>query len=610
MKTTTDCLFLLPALIELIIVLIIPCSAHGVAESEHQSTLPALSPSRCSLYVAPSTIDGAGLGVFTSEPIAKGAHVGLSDIVIPIVDLNTHHPKLEWMLHDYVWEGKYNMGMHREGKDNSLDAYAPGIDCAVNSHLGLINVNRKWPIYDTTLPHRYKYPSAGTMTAYWNNFSSYAKVDVPAGAELFKDYGDAWFTSRDDVFGNIPFEEHYRAAAPLLLNISTLLQDTVTLSEEAKHDLYNVMLSPKSRTLNALPRHAHQIDMAVKEGIRSVLQMDHIRDNLQDMPDARCWDSIVPGQSTIEGAGRGGFAAWGFQKGQVITGSPLMFISDKKHLEMYEREDDDGDELDEPELCAHQLVMNYCWGHPETDLLLCPYGSGMNLINHSRKGANVKIQWAPQGHLGQDESWLRTSVQDMDTRPYLAWDYVALRDIAEGEELFIDYGDEWVTAWETHVAAWQDTEKPGEYEDYMSAAEWNELYADDDIRTMRELRENPYPDNIEVVCHPSVNANTYETKQQSFPVSALWHIAQDGVPCTVKARISSDDGTHYTVEMDAMEGVLTRRKVLRKMFRFRDVLYSTDMHLEGVFRKEATIPDDMLPLAWRKQEVHAEHDEL
>ena len=599
MKTTTDGLFLLPALIELIIVLIIPCSAHGVAESEHQSTLPAQLPSRCSLYVAPSTIDGAGLGVFTSEPIDKGDRVGLSDIVIPIVDLETHHPKLKWMLHGYVWEGRYHMGMHREGKDKKLDAFAPGLDSTVNCHKGLLNVDWGYPTYDTTLPHRYKYPSAGTMTAYWNNFSSYAKVDVPAGAELFKDYGDGWFTSRDYVFGNIPFEEHYRAAAPLLLNISTLLQETVTLSEEAKQDLYNVMLSPKSRALNALPRHVHQIEMSVKEGIRSVLQMDHIRDNLQDMPDARCWDSIVPGQSTIEGAGRGGFAAWGFQNGQVITGSPLMFISDKKHLEMYERED------------AHQLTMNYCWGHPETDFLLCPYGASINLINHSLEDANVKIQWAPQGHLGQDDSWLHTSVQDMGIRPYLAWDYVALRDIAEGEELFIDYGDEWVTAWETHVAACQDTEKPAEYEDYMPAAEWNELYADDDLRTMREQREDPYPDNIEVVCHPSVHVDTYESKQQSVPVSALWNIAEDGVSCRVQARISSDDDeTHYTVEIDVMEGFLTRKKVLRKMFRFRDVFYSTDMHLEGVFRKEATIPDDMLPLAWRKPEVRGEHDEL
>jgi hypothetical protein len=30
-------------------------------------------------------------------------------------------------------------------------------------------------------------------------------------------------------------------------------------------------------------------------------------------------------------------------------------------------------------------------------------------------------------------------------------------------------------------------------------------------------------------------------------------------------------------------------------------IYTTDMHLEGAFRKEATIPDDMLPKAWRNK---------
>ncbi|KAI2504262.1 hypothetical protein MHU86_10189 [Fragilaria crotonensis] len=332
------------------------------------------------------------------------------------------------------------------------------------------------------------------------------------------------------------------------------------------------------------------------------------------MPDARCFESIVPGQSTIEGAGRGGFAAWSFQKGHIITGSPLMHIVDKKGLEMYDLSNHgDGSTLDPPEVVAHQLLLNYCWGHPKTDLILCPNGAGVNLLNHSRERANVKILWAPDGQLSHDDSWLSTSVKDMSKtyQPHLGWDYVALRDIEEGEELFIDYGDEWVTAWEDHVEEWQNAERPSEYAEYMSAAEWNELYAEADIRTVREQRKSPYPDNIEVVCHPSVNANAYEERQLEGSMWNLWTIAEDGVPCKVTARTSTAAGkTFYTVKMDAGKSVLVRKKVMREMLRFRDAEYSTDMHLDGVFRKEATIPNDMLPMAWRRQEVRAEHDEL
>jgi hypothetical protein len=594
----------------IIVLVLIPFNALSVPESEGQSA----SQSRCTIFLAPSTIEGAGLGVFTSESISRGAKIGVPDVIVPIVDLRLHHPNIYWMLHDYVWDGRDTMGMHREGDDEHLDAYAPGIDCLVNCHLGLLNVERTFPIYDTTLPHRHKYPSAGSMTAYWNNCSSYAKVDVPAGAELFKHYGNDWFTSRNDVFVNIPFAKHYRDAGHLVKKIKTLFHDTLSLSEEAQQDLYNIILSPQSATLNALPRHVHQIDKAANEGIRSVLQLNHIRDNLQDMPNARCFESIVPGPSTIEGAGRGGFAAWSFQQGQVITGSPLMHLVDKKELEMYDLDSNDGSASVPPEVLAHQLLMNYCWGHPETDLMLCPYGAGINLLNHSRERANVKIQWAPNGHLSQDDSWFSTSVKDMGMsfRCHLAWDYVALADIAEGEELLIDYGDEWVNAWENHVEEWQNAEKPSEHAEYMSAAEWNEVYAEADIRTVREQRENPYPDYIEMVCHPSVNANDYERRQQESSVWNLWHIAQDGVPCRVMARLSSAAGsTYYTVQMNGAGGsVLTRRNVMRKMIRFRDADYSTDMHLDGVFRKEATLPNDMLPMAWRRQKEDDEHDEL
>lgn len=564
----------------------------------------------CTIYLAPSTIEGAGLGIFTSIPLASNTVIGVSDVIVPIIDLRDHHPgAFFWLLSDYVWDGIQMMGMQRESDPYDptdfppVDAFAPGFDCAINCHLGILNVDRTLPSYDTNLPHRSKYPSAGSMTSYWNS-STFTITDVPAGAELFKFYGDDWFMSRPSNFKDVPLSKDYPEAEALLKRTKYLMQERWGLSEKVQRDLYDAIVSLQSPVLNALPRSIDQMDQVLEKGISSILQPHHLRDNLQDMPEARCMESIVAGQSLIEGAGRGGFAAWSFQEGEVITGSPLIHIHEKELLNLFSRENR---LIESSHVVGKQLLMNYCWGHPETALLLCPYGSGVNYINHSRKRANVKIQWAPNGHIGQDDAWFHWSLRRMTSsfRPNLAWDFIALRDIAEGEEILIDYGDEWVDAWEEHVAEWQTADKPSEYAEYKSAAEWNELFKEADIRTEEERLENPYPDHIDVVCHTTVKLNTYLQQQKG----EIWDITMDGVPCRVNRRQKdADDETYYTV------GVVgdpsgEREKVHRKMLRFRDQHYSTDMHLEGAFRKEATIPDDMLPVAWRRNK-RRRHDEL
>jgi hypothetical protein len=221
------------------------------------------------------------------------------------------------------------------------------------------------------------------------------------------------------------------------------------------------------------------------------------------------------------------------------------------------------------------------------------------------------IQWAPQGHLGQDNAWFHWAPERMSKvrQPHLAWDFVALRDIRQGEEFFVDYGDTWIAAWETHVSNW----KPSVHIDYKSAAEWNEVLRDKDIiRTEEELPENPYPWNVHLVCHNAIRSNTYHLRQQRKTADELWNIAMDGVPCKVLTRrLYGNNITYYTVEIQHAEGqVVQRTKVDRKMLRFRDNSYSTDIHLKGAFRQEAQIPDDMMPSAWRNQRYDRSHDEL
>jgi hypothetical protein len=585
--------------------LCIPLTIEGYSWS---SSSDAADDDSCTVYLAPSTIEGAGQGIFTSVARENNTVLGLSDVIVPIYDLRWHHPDddYHWIFTEYVWDGIKMMGMHADTENALVDAYAPGLDCAINCHLGLLNVDRGFPSYDTTtLPHRSEHPAAGSMTAYYN-CSTFTTTDLPAGAELFKYYGDHWFTSRDH-FSHIPLTYDYQKAGFLLDKMHALFENRLKLSKEAQRDLYKVATTLESRILNALPPTFEQLEGAVTNGLKSVSQPNHMRDNLKDMPEARCLENIVPRQSAIKGASRGGFAARSFNKDETITGSPLLHVPDKEVMNLYHW--DSKNRLKDPDrIVGKQLVLNYCWGHGETDLLLCPYGSGVNFINHSRQKANVKIQWAPNGHIGQDDSWFDWSLRRMRTthQPNLAWDYIALRKITEGEELFIDYGDDWVSAWGEHVANW----KPSKFKDYKSAAEWNEAFKDDHIKTSDELMEIPYPLNVFVVCHTALLSNTYHIKQRKLDADQLWDISMDGIGCRiVERKTDTKNVTNYTVEVHTERfGSVLRSKVDRKMFRFRDVTYSTDTHLPGAFRQPATIPDDLLPPAWRTSKD--QHEEL
>ncbi|KAG7350554.1 hypothetical protein IV203_009914 [Nitzschia inconspicua] len=57
----------------------------------------------------------------------------------------------------------------------------------------------------------------------------------------------------------------------------------------------------------------------------------------------------------------------------------------------------------------------------------------------------------------RDMDFLRDTIDKIR----LSFVYVALRDSKQGQEVFMDYGDEWAEAWEKHVEQWepQDNEK-------------------------------------------------------------------------------------------------------------------------------------------------------
>lgn len=149
-----------------------------------------------------------------------------------------------------------------------------------------------------------------------------------------------------------------------------------------------------------------------------------------------CMDNLVPNESTIPSAGQGGFAQRVVRKGAIVAPAFLMQIVDKDALIIY----DDG-----MNPIGHQLLMNYCFGHSESSMLLCPNTNAV-LINHCSSrtkecgpdGPNAIVNWA-SGWDPVSDAWRQKEVEDIAEQSSrgLTFEIVALRDIMPGEEVFI-----------------------------------------------------------------------------------------------------------------------------------------------------------------------------
>ena len=85
------------------------------------------------------------------------------------------------------------MGMTAETDSDDVEAYCPGLDCAVNCNPALLNVAKSTPMHDEAGLHRSKDPGSGARSPYHNGTTLVTR-EIPAGGELFKDYGQSTST--------------------------------------------------------------------------------------------------------------------------------------------------------------------------------------------------------------------------------------------------------------------------------------------------------------------------------------------------------------------------------------------------------------------------------
>jgi hypothetical protein len=564
----------------------------------------------CDLYIAESTIPNAGLGIFTAKARESGESVGNGDVCIPQIDLDWHHGAEDIdNFADFVWDGTV-LGMESEvGPFEHVHAFCPGLDSAVNSHAALVNVNVGSPLFDQGELHRSKDPGVGAFSAYHNGTSS-VKIYIPPGGELFKSYGDAWFLSREEIFGPIPVKADIQTAEWLLGRFD---QFVPRHSQGPVYDLLMdlVKVWPKARPMRALPPTFGEVQTAINGSLRSVHQPNATRSLDWLKQYGTCIDHIIPGPSTLPNAGHGAFSKRRLPKDTIITASPLIHIWNKTLVEMYDISPGENGNYEKKGIIGRQLFLNYCFGHEESTLLLCPYGAGVNYINHNQALANVKAVWAKDGMSNHDSRWLDKTPSKMkgDYFPHLGVNYVAVRGIEQGEELFLDYGDAWERAWQEHAKDWKP---PDEWSDYVSADAWNrQLEPTVLLRSEVEQQSHPYPSNLETRCHSNMVMNKY---WRTMPLSWAFDgpklegaAPEYGHPCRI---IQCHANNTYDVEVSVMTDLATgekvknvRKHVPRGGVAFFDRPHTTDMHLRMAFRHHIELPSEMFSEAWKNVEV-------
>jgi len=469
------------------------------------------------------------------------------------------------------------------------------------------------------------HPSRGAISPFYN-VELKSTDSIPAGSEIFINYGTNW---EDNEFKDELIKPDFAKIDKTVDQlIAFFAKHEKELTDDSKQEIYqfitkDVMTAAvgeiKARKVAALlppsPDYLHKVKAAGGTLIYSQPTISRSIEWLNEH--GRCLDNIRPGASTIPNAGRGAIANRNIKKGALVAPSPLLHIPDQAVLDMHDvYVTETGDYVRESdEVKGQQLLVNYCFGHKDSTMLFYPVGSGVGLINHSEK-PNAKVVWST--HPSHQKYWynLEPNMLLAPDNVYLGLmiEVVALTDIKEGEEIFIDYGDEWKAAWEKHVTEWNKGIDEGEIPKQwpLKALDLNEEYRTKVYKTEEELAKDPYPPNVGLGAFLMLE----ETKAAGTPEDpAIWTIPPNGTfffaenlfePVVLsRVKIEAAPGVtmpyNYTVKWTNSKGEHTFVKnVPHSAFAFVDEPEMSDHFVVNAFRHPIGIPDEIFPQGpWR-----------
>ena len=518
---------------------------------------------------------------------------------------------------------------------------SPGVGAAANSYMSMINVD-DYPIKISRAGLPPDSPGHGAFTIYHGR-SFYATTPIEPGQEIFVSYGEDYFTSRTHTYGYLPMPERDYERADHILNTGLNIirhnknitakggsidattsnsksdernrecsaeennncdaassSDDESLREEIWNDAHALIkdisenIFNTSRILNAIPANISVIEDILEDGGTAYQDYNRSVKDLKWLEEhGQCMDNIIVGRSTIPDAGRGAFATRYIPSGGLVSPAPLVHIDDIDNMVMFMEhvynEDDDLVPNRRGEY-TWQLILNYCFAHHQSTLLLCPYGLLSSLINHSKENFNTKIQWS-EDHRMRHPEWLEEPIKEwgLEFHTGLQIDFVATRDIEANEEILIDYGSFWQKAWDNHVEEFKFEEHRSEY--YRPAYELNELVFNDDFE-LRTEKDRAYElDGVQMHCRRWYLHQINKRLVGDQACNIVRKLGEDSY--LVRAVRWKDDNEDRTTSF-SQDHVLFWG-VPRDIFYFEDLPNSRDIHQQWAFRHPIMIPEEMFP---------------
>lgn len=599
------------------------------------------SSHKCAMYLAESSIPNAGFGMFTGIDRDKGSFMAGPDIVHQLVDNSLQHGSY---MNDLHWSSDVSGGFYEAQYVSSL---IPGVGSIGNGFYSLLNAEAFMGAPSTGAAEM----SDIARGAYSNYMGHHFITTRPvqAGEEVFLNYGENYFLNRDNL-ATVPVHADFvwaREKAQEVLASSN--HDNITQEE---WDVIRSEFAHDARKSNASPRKVSELHEVATSDLPWYFLPNNPRtvDWLDE--NGFCLDSMERRVSSIPHAGYGAFAKTSIPKGTIVTPVPLAHL---RRSDLHVQSNADVDGAVSHQRNPHQQMLNYCFGHVESSMLLYPYSNPPHSINHNGVDANAKLVWSPPARYHSSD-WFNKSTDDIlaEKYPGLMMHVVATRDILPDEEVTLDYGREWEKAWQDHAMRVEENRRIDEADGNsrrVSAAEMN--HRQEEPRTIFEQVDDPYPDNIATVCHydfqhtDHMNESKYppfyadRVKQPSGLFGSL-HPAADTTeelqrtneiydeiikkapsweyddlsgrylrPCKIIGREQDDqDDTKYVVRVFNRDNMHEEEKIQnarehyvqnvpRSAILYIDKPYTSPAHDVNAFRHEIGIPSDIFPTAWK-----------
>ncbi len=420
--------------------------------------------------------------------------------------------------------------------------------------------------------------------------------------------GSSWFHDRAQDLGPIPTAGDLPKANTLLKKWDSLRRRHEQRYDSALKDLWEsfVWASPysdSSRKFFALPKNWEETEQVLQIGLINLRKQQSTRSLEWFQEHGICGDNLREGISKIPQAGRGAFATRFLKRDTIIAPLPLIHVPSRKRLEMFPPDFTVKKVVNKTKAVGQQLLVNYCFGHRDSTMLLCPYGLLTGLINHA-KTPNVKLRWSDPKRSAHSPEWLNKTIEELAEQKFsvLSMEFVALRDIEADEEVVMDYGEEWEAAWNAHVASWSPDEEAASY---VSSSELNEGNETTILRTVFQQFTDPYPDVVYIGFDLAFSTGDWKEGWKdgtSMERTTVWD--KEFATCDVLSIGYNDDGNAFytTIYWNDESGKYEKvQGVPREAFVFRDNPYTADYLQHNVFRHDIRIPEDMFPDLWKNR---------